>query len=142
MGEFSTSIEIDAAPEVVFEYLVTDAGMTAWMGQWAQLDARPGGSFAVNIAGYPIRGEYLEVDRPHRVVVSWGAVGNPDLPPGTSIVEFSLTPAGSGTRVDLTHKALPDVDMPGHADGWAHFLPRLKIAATGGDAGSDTWTPT
>ena len=57
--EYRTSIDIDAAPEVVFEFLVTDTGMTSWMGQWASLDPVPGGQFAVDIAGYAARGMFL-----------------------------------------------------------------------------------
>ena len=141
MAEYATSIEIDAAPVVVFDYLVTETGMTAWMGQHALLDARPGGGFAVDIAGHAIRGEYLEVDRPRRVVVSWGMAGSPDLPPGASTVEFTLTPTERGTRVDLMHSGLPDARLDGHADGWTHFLARLCITAPGGDAGQDDWVP-
>lgn len=141
MAEYSTSIEIEADPDVVFDYLVTEAGMTAWMGQAATLDPRAGGVFAVDIAGYAIRGEYLTVDRPHRVVASWGAGGSPDLPPGASTVAFTLTPTEHGTRVELTHSQLPDAEVAGHADGWTHFLPRLNIVATGGDAGPDDWAP-
>ncbi len=33
MAEHRTSIEIQAPPERVFDFLVTDAGMTSWMGQ-------------------------------------------------------------------------------------------------------------
>src|SRR5690625_2400957 len=108
MAEYATSIDIDAPPEVVFEYLTTDAGMTAWMGQHASLDPRPGGGFAVDIAGYAIRGEYLHVEPPTRVVVSWGIVEASDLPVGASTVEFRLTAVERGTRVELTHSDLPD----------------------------------
>lgn len=141
MAEYATSIEIEAEPGVVFDYLVTEAGMTAWMGQHAALDARPGGGFAVDIAGHAIRGHYLEVERPHRVVVTWGVAGSADLPPGASTVEFILTPTTRGTRVELTHAGLPGVQLAGHADGWAHFLARLRITAPGGDAGDDDWKP-
>lgn len=141
MAEYTTSIEIEATPAEVFDYLVTDAGMTAWMGQHASLDPRPGGGFAVDIAGYAIRGQHVEVDRPRRVVVSWGVSGSPDLPPGASRVEFTLTPTDGGTRVDLTHSGLPDDHLDGHADGWTHFLPRLRVAASGGDPGEDDWVP-
>ena len=140
MAEYATSIEIDAAPGAVFDFLVTESGMTAWMGRWATLDPRPGGEFGVDIAGYAIRGRYLEVERPRRVVVSWGVAGSADLPPGTSTVEFVLTPAGRGTRVDLVHTGLPDPELAGHADGWTHFLARLRVAAHG-DPGADHWTP-
>ncbi|WP_129667060.1 SRPBCC family protein [Phytoactinopolyspora endophytica] len=141
MAEYATSIEIQATPAEVFDYLVTEAGMTAWMGQHATLDPRVGGEFAVDIAGYPIRGQYMDVERPRRVLVSWGVAGSPDLPPGASTVEFTLTPTAHGTRVDLVHSGLPDTQLDGHADGWAHFLSRLRIVVPGGDAGQDTWVP-
>lgn len=141
MAEYRTSIEIEASPEEVFDYLVTPDGMTAWMGQRADLDPRPGGTFQVDIAGSPIRGRYLEVDRPHRVVVSWGVAGSADFPPGASLVSFTLGVTARGTRVELVHSGIPDVLVTGHADGWAHFLPRLSVVAEGGVAGDDRWTP-
>ena len=141
MAEYATSIEIKASPEEVFEYLVTPDGMTAWMGQRANLEPCPDGTFEVDIAGSPIRGRYLQVDRPHRVVVSWGVADSPDFPPGASRVSFTLTATAHGTRVDLLHSGLPDVTVAGHTDGWVHFLPRLLTVAEGGVAGDDSWTP-
>lgn len=141
MAEFRDSIDIEASPETVFEYLTTSAGMTAWMGQYAELDPTPGGRFAVDIAGHPVRGEYLRVEYPRRVVFSWGLAGSEALPAGASTVEFTLTPIDGGTRVDLTHSDLPETEVRGHAHGWAHFLPRLAIAGIHGDAGPDDWRP-
>lgn len=141
MAEFRDFIDIAASPETVFEYLTTNEGMTAWMGQHADLDPTPGGRFAVDIAGHPVRGEFLHVERPSRVVVSWGFVGSEDLPAGASTVEFRLTRTGTGTRVDLCHSDLPEAEVRGHADGWSNFLPRLVIAGAGGDPGPDPWQP-
>lgn len=141
MAEYQTSIEIAAPPETIFDYLTTEAGMTAWMGQHADLEPRPGGTFAVDIAGYAIRGRYLHVERPTRVVVSWGVAGSDDLPAGASTVEFRLTAVDDGTRVELTHSGLPETELAGHADGWEHFLPRLAITASAGDPGTDHWRP-
>jgi len=142
MAEHASSIEIDAGPDEVFDFLVTEAGMTAWMGQHAELDPCVGGQFAVDIAGYAVRGQYLEVDRPHRVVFSWGMTGNPALPPGASKVAITLTPTlRGGTRVDLLHSDLLPTAMAGHVDGWTHFLSRLRIVAGGGEAERDTWIP-
>jgi uncharacterized protein YndB with AHSA1/START domain len=142
MTEYRTSIDIQAAPETVFEFLVTEKGMTAWMGQWAFLDPVAGGQFAVDIAGYPVRGSFLEIDPPRRMTVSWGFAGNESLPPGASTVSFELIPISTGTRVELVHTDLPDSDVPGHRDGWANFLPRLAQAAVGGHLAADTWRPT
>jgi uncharacterized protein YndB with AHSA1/START domain len=142
MAEHRSSIDIEAPPEQVFEFLVTDAGMTAWMGQWASLDPVLGGQFAVDIAGYPVRGTFLELDPPRRVTVSWGFAGNEALPPGASTVSFDLTPISTGTRVVLVHTDLPEIDVPGHAAGWAHFLPRLQRVVAGEQLPPDTWAPT
>jgi uncharacterized protein YndB with AHSA1/START domain len=130
VADFATSIDIEAPPEVVFAHLVTPEGMLAWMGQSAELDATPGGVFAVDIGGNPIRGEYLEVDPPHSVVITWGVLGSELLPAGSSRVEFRLTPIAAGTRLVLTHTGLPAVEQPKHAVGWAELLTRLAHAAT------------
>jgi len=127
--EVATSIDIEAPPEVVFAHLVTREGMLAWMGQHAELDATPGGTFAIDIDGNLIRGEYLEVDPPHVVVITWGVLGSDLLPAGSSRVEFRLTPIALGTRLDLTHTGLPTVERPKHAAGWAECLARLAQAA-------------
>src|SRR5437016_9784802 len=129
MAEFSTSIEIEAPPEVVFAHLVTPERMVSWMGQHAELDPVPGGGFAVDINGALVRGEYLEVDPPHRVVVSWGMAGTEDLPPGSSRVEFTLTRTTAGTSLTLSHTGLPDTRARTHATGWANYLARLGSAS-------------
>jgi uncharacterized protein YndB with AHSA1/START domain len=139
MPDYATSIDIDAPPEVVFRHLVTPEGMVAWMGQHADLDPRPDGTFSVDVNGSPVRGRYLEVDPPHRVVVSWGVAGSDVHPPGSSRVEFTLVPVGDGTRLDLRHSGLPEDLVPGHAQGWAHFGARLQVAAAGADPGPDPW---
>lgn len=141
MSEYRANIDIDATPEAVFEFLVTDAGMTAWMGEWASLEPVPGGSFAVDIAGYRARGSFLEVDPPRRVTVSWGFVESETLPPGTSTVSFELTEIDSGTRLEVIHTDLPEVEVAGHAEGWGHFLPRFTRAAGGEELPPDTWVP-
>jgi uncharacterized protein YndB with AHSA1/START domain len=125
MAEFRTSIDIEAPPEVVFAHLVTTDGMLAWMGQRAELDATPGGTFSVDIDGNPVRGEYLEVDPPHTVVVSWGLLGSERLPAGSTRVEFRLHPTPTGTRLDLVHTDLPEEEVPPHAAGWSNLLASL-----------------
>ncbi|MCW2940829.1 MAG: hypothetical protein JWN00_3814 [Actinomycetia bacterium] len=69
----------------------------------ASLDSVAGGELSVDINGSPIRGVYLEVDPPHRVVVSWGIASDDEHPPGSSRVEFTLTEISGGTRLELLH---------------------------------------
>jgi uncharacterized protein YndB with AHSA1/START domain len=40
MAEHRSSVDIAAAPERVFEYLVTAGGITAWMGDWPESSRR------------------------------------------------------------------------------------------------------
>jgi uncharacterized protein YndB with AHSA1/START domain len=141
MADFSTSIDIAAPPEVVFAYLVDAERLVRWMGERAELDPRPGGGFAVDINGVPVRGAYLEVDPPHRVVITWGMAGSGELPPGASRVELTLTATGEGTALHLRHSGLPDPRARTHAAGWANYLGRLRVAAAGGAPGVDAWRP-
>jgi uncharacterized protein YndB with AHSA1/START domain len=133
-------VRIDASPEVVFQYFVDPARMVQWKGTDAALDARPAGIYRVSVTGRDIaRGEYLEVVPHSRIVFTWGWEGSP-IPPGSTTVEVTLTPDGSGTLLRLRHLGLTDAESrEQHAVGWDHFLPRLVIAAAGGDPGPDPW---
>jgi uncharacterized protein YndB with AHSA1/START domain len=113
--------------------------MVRWMGQHATLKPVPGGAFEIDINGVPVRGQYLEVDPPRRVLVSWGVAGNTGMPPGATEVEFTLTPTPQGTRLRLVHRGLSPGQEDIHAAGWQHFLARLTRAADGGDPGPDPW---
>jgi uncharacterized protein YndB with AHSA1/START domain len=133
------SIVIDAAPHEVFPYLVDPALMVRWMGDYAVLEPKPDGTFQVDINGVPVRGRYVSVEPPNRVVVTWGMAGSDTLPPGSSTVEFVLTPDGASTVVVVTHSGLPSAMAEQHYAGWSHFGERLAIAAQGDDPGPDPW---
>lgn len=87
----------------------------------------------------PVRGQYLEVDPPRQVLVSWDVAGNADMPPGATEVEFTLIPIPAGTRLRLVHRGLSAGQQEIHATGWLHFLARLTSAAAGHDPGPDPW---
>jgi uncharacterized protein YndB with AHSA1/START domain len=139
---FETTVDLDAPIEEVFRHLTDPAAMIRWMGQHATLEPAPGGAFEVDINGVPVRGHYLEIEPPRRVVVSWGVAGSTDLPPGATQVEFTLTPTTAGTRLRLIHRNLPEDQAPMHATGWQHFLGRLISAAAGDEPGPDPWNQT
>ncbi len=130
---------IGAPPEVVFAYFVDPDLYRRWKGTTAELDARPGGLYRVLMpSGDRVRGEYVEVEPPHRVVFTWGFEGSADLPPGSSTVEITLEADGDGTIVRLRHDRLPtDVSREQHAIGWRHYLKRLAVVATGAEPGPD-----
>ncbi len=128
----TASVYVQAPPERVFEHFTSSAAMTSWMGQWAELVPVVGGRFAVDIEGVAVRGCYLELDPPHRLVISWGHAGSNRLPPGASTVEIALTPEADGTRVEILHRQLPEPEASRHPAGWRHFLARLAIIAPRG----------
>jgi uncharacterized protein YndB with AHSA1/START domain len=136
---YTTQVRIDAAPADVFPYLTDSELIVRWMGDWARLEPAPGGALAIDINGIPIRGEYLLVEPPHRVVFSWGAAGSDVLAPGSTTVEIRLRPDGAGTMLELVHRGLPPEERAQHDVGWSHFLERLVIVASGGDPGPDPW---
>src|SRR6202034_2948139 len=71
----TASVRIAAPPDVVFPYFTDPALAVKWIANAAYLDARPGGTFAIDVRGNPARGEYVMVDPPHRVVFTWGIEG-------------------------------------------------------------------
>jgi uncharacterized protein YndB with AHSA1/START domain len=137
----TASVHVDAPPEAVYEYFTRPQAIVRWMGEYALLEPVPGGRFSVDVHGAPVRGRFLEVDAPHRLVISWGYAGSDRLPPGASTVEVRLTARDGGTLVELEHRELPADERPGHATGWTHYLDRLEVAGAGGSPGADPGMP-
>ena len=140
-GVVEREIRIDARPETVFGFFTDPALLLRWKGLEADLEPRPGGIYRVVVnARSTIRGEYVEVEPPTRVVFTWGFEGSDGtLPPGASTVEVTLTPDGEGTLLRLVHRDLPAPERELHGQGWDHFLERLRKAAAGDDQGPDPW---
>ena len=132
-------IWIAAKPETVFAFLTDPTKLVQWLGREAMLDARPGGTFRVDVNGRDVvRGKYLEVERAKRVVFTWGWEGDGDrVPPGSTTVEITLAPQLDGTILHLRHSGLPKRDRDAHAPGWGHYAARLKMVVEGRDPGPD-----
>ena len=137
-------VRIKARPETVFAFFVEPDKMVRWFGSKAELDPRPGGIYRVEINEQAIaRGEYVELDPPRRVVLTWGWEGQEagseehSVPPGSSRVEFTLEPDGDGTLLRLRHLDLPEQSLEIHGHGWDLYLGRLAVVAARGDPGPD-----
>lgn len=83
-----------------------------------KVDARVGGafSFKVDRAGQEIDhiGVYREIDRPRRLVFTWGIAGMSD---GESVVTIDITQRDGGCDLTLVHEMQPQ---------WADFAPRVE----------------
>ena len=139
-------LQIEASPETVWEFLVDPEKVARWKGLPATaFDASPGGEYRIEIIpGHVASGAFVELERPSRLVYTWGweagADGPHPVPPGSSTVEIGLEAVDGGTRLTFIHRGLPGVEAArSHAEGWDHFLQRLVTAAEGGDPGRDPW---
>jgi uncharacterized protein YndB with AHSA1/START domain len=127
------TLRIDAHPETVWRYWTDPERMGDWWGAAAELDPRPGGVCVVEIGGGGVmRGEYLELVPHERIVFRFGwdpTEGAPDIAPGSTVVEVTLTRDGDGTILSLRHTGLPPALTAEHESGWGHLLPLLASAA-------------
>jgi uncharacterized protein YndB with AHSA1/START domain len=138
-GVVEVSVHIAAEPVTVFRYFTDPVRYVQWMGSQATLDAVPGGAYRVGMRdGVEASGEFLEVDPPHRLVFSWGWTHDHAVAPGTTRVVVTFEAEDGGTRVVLRHHGLPDDEQrEHHRGGWAMYLDRLVVRASGGDPGPD-----
>lgn len=129
---------IEAPPEIVYRYLTESDRWLRWQGVGAEIEANPGGLFAMSMPnGQSARGEFVELVPNQRVVFTWGWIGHPGIPPGSTVVEIDLIADEGGTLLTLTHKDLPPDEIDIHLQGWQHYVPRLAEVAEGGDPGPD-----
>lgn len=138
--EVIREVRIAAAPTDVFPYFTDPQKLVAWKAATAELDARPGGRFRMDVTGRGdvAEGEYLDIDPPHRIRFTWRWETDVAAP-APSVVEVTLTPDGDGTLLRLVHRGIPGPNRDASAAGWAHYLARLVLAASGGEPGPDPW---
>jgi uncharacterized protein YndB with AHSA1/START domain len=124
-----------ARPSIVFDALTTREGIAAWWGPddgpvlIAETELRVGGRFRVRFrrldgSEHECSGEYLEIDPPTRLAMSWRWQGGED--PGESRVSFDLRVIPEGTELTLTHDRLHDESTQrSHTEGWSAALAKL-----------------
>jgi uncharacterized protein YndB with AHSA1/START domain len=130
-------VVLRAPPSDVFDMFVDAQKLVRWIGISADVEARRDGRFRFEVMpGQYCEGRYVIVDRPHRVVFTWGwSEPGMGVPPGSSTVEVTFESEGAGrsTRLRLVHRHLPDSERGRvlHDDGWSRFLTRLQAVIAG-----------
>ena len=130
----SRTIRADLA--TVFEAWTEPEHLNQWsapegMAIEAEVDLKVGGRYRIRMKSpdgetFNAVGEYLEIDRPNRLVYTWGweETGNNHYETRVT-VEF-LDHSGA-TEVVLTHELFPDAELAGkHNEGWTSCLTRLE----------------
>jgi uncharacterized protein YndB with AHSA1/START domain len=131
--DIERELRIAARPETVFRFFTEPELLLEWMGIAATLEPVPGGAYRVVMDGTPtVRGEFVEVDAPTRVVFTWGYEGDdPLVAVGASTVEVTLRADGDGTLLRLVHSGLTDQARELHIQAWPFFLDRLREVCDG-----------
>ena len=137
--------QIRARPSTVFDLLSTAEGLTQWWGpdalpvQSAEADVRVGGRFRVRFrtidgAEHECAGEFLEVEPPLRIVMSWrwASGGEPEEQGAVSRLELHVRPTAVGTELTLIHANLRnEASEASHRVGWAGALDKLQARLGG-----------
>jgi uncharacterized protein YndB with AHSA1/START domain len=127
------TMELAHPPAAVWAALTTAEGLSAWFGQEATIDLRPGGKAWMKWDNGHVADMRVErVEEPNVFGYTWHIYGLPEDDPRRTYVEFTLEPAGDGTRLTVTESGfaqLPDdaytVAYDGNAGGWASELGEL-----------------
>ena len=129
--------EFRATPEAVFDAWCDPRLLAKWMGPadgWTnpaiEVDLTVGGRFAITMrepggADHRVGGEYLEIDRPSRLVFTWAWAASPDRV-SRVMVEIAAIPKGRSEMI-LTHDRISDSAVRDqHEKGWNGCLDRLE----------------
>jgi uncharacterized protein YndB with AHSA1/START domain len=130
----------DASPEAVFDAWTSPEVLRRWWaagGDWrtpvAEVDLRVGGGYRLSMespeagALHTVRGEYLEVSRPERLVYSWCWEEDSAQPGHVSTVAVEFREDGERTTVVLEHSGLESSDSSEkHRVGWEGCLENLS----------------
>ena len=127
------TVELAHPPHKVWAALTTAEGLGAWFGNQATIDLRPGGSARMMFdGGFTAEMRVERVEEPRVFGYTWPVYGLPADDPRRTYVEFTLEPAGGGTRLTVVESGfaqLPDdayhKAFGGNTEGWAKELGEL-----------------
>jgi uncharacterized protein YndB with AHSA1/START domain len=127
------TVEIAHPPATVWAALTTAEGLGTWFGNEATIDLRPGGVARMMWTGGPAVEMRVErVEEPTAFGYTWPIYGLPEGDPRRTYVEFTLEPAGAGTRLTVVETGFAQLPeeaygkaFDGNVQGWASELAEL-----------------
>ena len=128
-------VHIDAPPERVYEYFTRPEAIVSWLGEHVLLEAEPGGRFALDIKGTPVRGRFLELDPPRRLLISWGYAGSDHLPPGPAPSKSGSPPTVAAPVSNSSTAACPGASGQNTPSAGTTISPGSRLPPSGRDPG-------
>jgi uncharacterized protein YndB with AHSA1/START domain len=128
------TVDVAHPPEKVWAALTTAEGLSAWFGNEAMIDLRPGGAAWMkwNEEGFTAEMRVERVEEPTVFGFTWSIYGLPQDDPRRTYVEFTLEPAGAGTRLTVVETGFAQLPedvhgkaYDGNTEGWAKELGEL-----------------
>jgi uncharacterized protein YndB with AHSA1/START domain len=125
---------VSASPEEVFDAWTDPESLAIWMcpgsvqGSVVDVDARVGGRFRIVMKGtdcdHEHTGEYLALERPHKLVFTWIST---ETRGRATTVSVTIRAQGAGrSELTLIHEGLPDeTAVDKHRHGWGDILEKL-----------------
>ena len=144
----------NAAPERVFDAWISPATVRKWLfaspadeTYTATIDARVGGAYTITArregVDYTASGQYLEIDRPRRVVFTFEMR---QFSPNTDRITVELAPDGTGCTMLFTQEgidiaqelALTAGQVSGSEIGWSNMFEALAQQLASAEPATDT----
>jgi uncharacterized protein YndB with AHSA1/START domain len=128
------TVELAHPPQKVWAALTTAKGLGTWFGNEAAIDLRPGGAAWMrwNEEGFTAEMRVERVEEPTVFGFTWPIYGLPADDPRRTYVEFTLEPAGAGTRLTVVESGFAQLPedvyrkaYDGNTEGWAKELGEL-----------------
>jgi uncharacterized protein YndB with AHSA1/START domain len=127
------TVDIAHPPAKVWAALTTAEGLSAWFGQEANIDLRLGGSARMKWdSGHTAEMRVERMEEPTVFGFTWHIFGLPEDDPRRTYVEFTLEPAGAGTRLTVVESGFAQLTedvyrtaYDGNTKGWASELAEL-----------------
>jgi uncharacterized protein YndB with AHSA1/START domain len=124
------TVELGHPPAKVWDALTTSEGLSAWFGEKASIDPRPGRVGQITFAsGLVVHMRVELIEEPVVFGFTWRVPGLPEEDPRRTYVEFTLQPVPTGTLlrvVETGFAQLPDDSRKdiydSHAEGWTNEL--------------------
>jgi uncharacterized protein YndB with AHSA1/START domain len=127
------TVRLARPPREVWPALTTAEGLSAWFGEQATIDLRPGGSASMTFpGGTTVEMRVERIEEPNVFAYTWRLPNLPDDDPRRTYVEFTLEPNGVGTVLRVTESGFAQLPLDtrsdtldSHNEGWSAELAEL-----------------